>query len=234
MIVMVEPRQSVRDGFAALFKREGVPLDGIDPTHFEDWLAARDMGERAQIELMLFGAGTVSQSRVRIARSGTSCPLIAITERHGVEATLRLFGLGVDDVVRVPVHARELLVRANTIRSRRAAPAWAMRFGALHVHGDGRDPEVDGMPLALPRRERRVLDVLARASGRYVTKAQLYSALYGSLRTDIAESVVESHVSKLRRKLRRALGSDPITATRFMGYRIDPPARRCAALDAVA
>jgi hypothetical protein len=37
--------------------------------------------------------------------------------------------------------------------------------------------------------------------------------------------VIESHVSKLRKKLRDRLGFDAIVARRYVGYRLDIPAR---------
>ena len=225
MLLMVDERGVVREGFGGLFEREGVPLDGVAPDRLADWLAALSETEAASIDMVLLGEGAALEEALALLRTRTNAPIIALSERRGVDATLELFGLGVDDVVRVPVHARELLARAGAIRCRRRAEAdRTLRFGLLAVHRDGRDPEVAGAPLTLPRRERRVLEVLARAHGRYVSKAQLYSAVYGLMRTDIEESVVESHVSKLRRKLRRSLGADPITSTRFLGYRLDAPA----------
>jgi DNA-binding response OmpR family regulator len=85
---------------------------------------------------------------------------------------------------------------------------------------DGRDPEVGGVPLPLPRRERRILEFLAANSGRRVTKTQVFNAIYGIFDDEVEENVVESHISKLRKKLRDKLGYDPIDSKRFLGYRL--------------
>ena len=85
---------------------------------------------------------------------------------------------------------------------------------------DGRDPEVDGQPLPLPRRERRILEYLANNSGRRVTKTQVFNAIYGIFDEEVEENVVESHISKLRKKLREKIGFDPIDSKRFLGYRL--------------
>jgi DNA-binding response OmpR family regulator len=67
----------------------------------------------------------------------------------------------VDDVVRKPVHAREIIARISAIR-RRAAPATkATDMGDIRVFNDGRDPEVGGSVLMLPRRERRMIEQFA-------------------------------------------------------------------------
>ncbi len=90
----------------------------------------------------------------------------------------------------------------------------------LQVYLDGRDPQVDGETLALPRRERRILEYLASIGDRRATKAQIYSAIYGLFNENVEETVVESHISKLRKKLRTCLGYDPIDSKRFLGYRL--------------
>lgn len=91
-------------------------------------------------------------------------------------------------------------------------------LGDLRIHLDGRDPEVKGDVLQLPRRERRILEYLARNQGRRVSKTQIFNFIYGVFDEGIDESVVESHVSKLRKKLRHALGYDPVDSKRYLRY----------------
>ena len=82
--------------------------------------------------------------------------------------------------------------------------------------------------MALPRRERRILEFLATHRNRRVTKAQIFHAIYGLFDEDVEESVVESHVSKLRKKLRQRMGFDPIDSKRFLGYCLVEPQRAAA------
>ena len=90
----------------------------------------------------------------------------------------------------------------------------------MRIFLDGRDPEIDGQPLPLPRRERRILEYLASNCGRRVTKTQVFNSIYGLFDDEVEENVVESHISKLRKKLRDKLGYDPIDSKRFLGYRL--------------
>ncbi len=151
--------------------------------------------------------------------------MIAINDVASLEGTLSLFADGVDDVVRKPVHVREIIARLGAIR-RRAAHArvperQAAPAAAVAVYFDGRDPEINGAALNLPRRERRILEFLIANRGRRVTKTQIFNAIYGIFDEDVEENVVESHVSKLRKKLRQRLGYDPIDSKRFLGYCIE-------------
>ena len=228
MIVVVEERELIASGFKAMFAREGVAASVMDGAELDAWIEAADGDDVNVVDMFLIGGtlagnGENAGRTVEAVRRRTGAPVIGVAEGPRLDATLALFSAGCDDVVRAPIHVREILARAAAIRCRRRAEADpTLRFGALTVHMDGRDPLIDGVALALPRRERRVLEVLAGARGRFVTKPQLFSAVYGLFCTDVEESVVESHVSKLRRKLRERLGRDPIEARRFQGYAFAP------------
>jgi DNA-binding response OmpR family regulator len=126
----------------------------------------------------------------------------------------------VDDVVRKPVHAREIIARIGAIRRRVTMPAKATDVGELRVFSDGRDPEIGGEVITLPRRERRILEYLIANRSRRVSRNQIFNAVYGLFDEEVEESVVESHISKLRKKLRTALGYDPIDTKRYLGYQI--------------
>ena len=96
-----------------------------------------------------------------------------------------------------------------------------MTVGELRVYFDGREPEANGEPFPLPRRERRILEFLLRCRGRRVSKAQIFNAVYGLFDENVDENVIESHISKLRKKLKHRLGFDPINSKRFLGYCIE-------------
>jgi DNA-binding response OmpR family regulator len=136
---------------------------------------------------------------------------------------------GVDDVVRKPVHVREILARVHAIRRRAEARQDCASVGGIQVFFNGSDPLVNGEALSLPRRERRILEYLLVNRGRRLTKAQIFNAVYGLFDDDVEENVIESHISKLRKKLRARLGYDPIDSQRFLGYLlVTPPAQETA------
>ena len=121
------------------------------------------------------------------------------------------------------MHAREILARFNAIKRRSSAASGSAKIGALCVHFDGRDPEINGETLPLPRRERRILEFLASHRGRRLTKNQIFQSIYGIFDEEVEESVIESHVSKLRKKLRLKVGYDVIDSKRYIGYCLVEP-----------
>ena len=220
MIVIVDERKLVTEGYSSLFDREGVASAGFASGEFDEWVESAADEDVKSVRAFLIGdcgEDTVSPRKIR---GRTAAPVIALSEHHSLENTLRLFESGVDDVIRKPVHIREILARISAIRRRAQEEASFTEIGAMRIFMDGRDPEIHGEPLPLPRRERRILEYLASNRGRRVTKTQVFNAIYGIFDEEVEENVVESHISKLRKKLREKLGQDPIDSKRFLGYRL--------------
>jgi DNA-binding response OmpR family regulator len=220
MIVIVDERELVTEGYNSLFDREGVACAGFAPGEFGEWVSSAAEIDLKSVRAFLLGDCREGSISPRQIRDRTGAPIIALSEQNSLENTLRLFESGVDDVIRKPVHIREILARITAIRRRAQEDVSFTEIGAMRIFMDGRDPEIDGQPLALPRRERRILEYLASNRGRRVTKTQVFNAIYGIFDEDVEENVVESHISKLRKKLREKLGTDPIDSKRFLGYRL--------------
>src|SRR5690606_27820559 len=221
MIVVVDERELVKDGYTSLFGREGIPSTGFDPAEFSDWVSTAAEGDINAVEAFLIGQGERMLELPRAIRDRSQAPVIAVSDLPSLDATLALFDSGVDDVVRKPVHPREILARAAAIRRRLKAIANHTDVGQIRVFSDGRDPEIAGETFPLPRRERRFLEYLVATRGRRVTKTLIFNAIYGIFDEEVEENVVESHISKLRKKLRKKLGFDPVDSKRFLGYCID-------------
>ncbi len=218
MIVIVDERETVNGGYTSWFDREGVSATGILPTDFDNWVktvADRDM---LAVEAFLLGDCRDRHVLPRIIKGRSTAAVIAMNDNKSLEETLDLFAAGVDDVVRKPIHVREILARIKAIRNRQRLEAGWTDIGEIRVFSDGRDPEVRGEVLALPRRERRILEYLVAHRGGRVTKTQIFNSVYGLFNEDIDENVVESHISKLRKRLRHRLGYDPIQSQRYLGY----------------
>ncbi len=220
MIVIIDERELVKEGYNSLFNREGVASAGFGSTEFGEWVETVADDDIRAVSAFLLGECSSDIVLPRRIRDRSPAPVIALSDQHSLENTLRLFESGVDDVIRKPVHIREILARISAISRRAQDEKSYSQFGDLRIFMDGRDPEIAGDPLPLPRRERRILEFLASNAGRRVTKTQVFNAIYGIFDEEVEENVVESHISKLRKKLREKLGFDPIDSKRFLGYRL--------------
>lgn len=220
MIILVDDRRDVTDAYRASFGREGISAASFTPSDFDNWFHSTSGPDLAAVEAFILGDFAHRETVTRAIKTRSEAPAIALNESTGLEITLKLFAAGVDDVVRKPVHAREIIARIGAIRRRATPVAKATDLGDLRVFNDGRDPEVGGRTLVLPRRERRILEYLAANRNRRVSRNQIFNAVYGLFDEEVEESVVESHISKLRKKLRMVLGYDPIDTKRYLGYQI--------------
>jgi DNA-binding response OmpR family regulator len=220
MIVIVDERETVKDGYTSWFDREGVSATGLCPEDFDNWVETASEPDILAVEAFLLGDCRDRRALPRLIKGRSRAAVIAMNDNKCLEETLDLFAAGVDDVVRKPIHVRAIMARIKAIRSRNNGDADSMVVGEIRAFSDGRDPEVGGKVLSLPRRERRILEYLVTNRGRRVTKTQIFNSVYGPFGEDIDENVVESHISKLRKRLRNALGYDPVDSQRYLGYRL--------------
>jgi two-component system, OmpR family, flagellar system response regulator FtcR len=223
MIVIVDDRESVSEGYAAWFDREGVSATGLSPTDFGNWVTTVSDPDILAVEAFLLGDCSQRHVFPRLIKGRSRAAIIAMNDNKSLEETLDLFAAGVDDVVRKPIHVREILARIKAIRARTRGRSEGTVLGDLRVFSDGRDPEIRSEVLPLPRRERRILEYLVNNMGCRVTKTQIFNSVYGLFSEYIDENVIESHISKLRKRLRHRLGYDPIDSQRFLGYRLIVP-----------
>lgn len=220
MIIIVDERQMVTEAYESSFTREGIASMGFAPMDFNNWVSAAAAPDLEAVEAFILGDCIDREDYPRQIRNRSKAPVIALNENPGLEHTLKIFAAGVDDVVRKPVHVREIMARVEAIRRRREDDGGYIDVGDIRIFSNGCDPIVKGEVMLLPRRERRILEYLVSRRGRLVSKAQIFSSIYGIFDEDVQENVIESHISKLRKKLRNRLGFDPIESKRYLGYRL--------------
>jgi two-component system, OmpR family, flagellar system response regulator FtcR len=224
MYVIVDDRKSVAKSYVEGLVREGVSSISFAATEFWDWLQSASEPDLAAIDAFLLGEVDARGRLPRAVRKRSPAPIIAMSGQKMLKNTLELFEAGVDDVVHVPIHLREILARTAAITRRGTGDLPQAGETSIRVFFNGRDPEIGGHSLTLPRRELRILEYMVSNRGKWITKTQIFNAIYGIFESTFDESVIESHVSKLRRKLRDRLGFDAIVARRYVGYRLDIPA----------
>jgi DNA-binding response OmpR family regulator len=218
MFIVVASQQSAAAGYVSEFQHEGIPSMGLFSNDFQTWLADPSKTEIQDARGFLVDESEMPASFARTLRQRTPAPIIAFSETRSLEKTLELLTAGIDDVVRRPVHVKEILARSEAIWRRHHESQPLASTDRVRVFQNGQDAEIDGQPLILPRRELCILEYFHRNRGRSVSKTQVFNAVYDNREAGVSDTVVEGHISKLRKKLRQRLGYDPIMAKRFEGY----------------
>ncbi len=71
MIVVVDERELVKDGYTSLFGREGIPSTGFDPGEFGEWVQSAADSDIAAVEAFLIGQGQQTSELPRAIRDRT-------------------------------------------------------------------------------------------------------------------------------------------------------------------
>ncbi len=162
---------------------------------------------------------------LRQVRRTLHSPVIMLTAR--VEEVDRLIGLelGADDYICKPFSPREVVARVKAVLRRGGLPGAAVQDApALALDETLWQARLHGQPLALTRREFRLLQALTRQSGRIFSRAQLLDLAYGDT-LDVNERAIDSHIKNLRKKLKAAGNGehDWIRSVYGVGFAFDPP-----------
>jgi two-component system OmpR family response regulator len=153
--------------------------------------------------------------------TGTTLPVLMLTNADRVEQRIRGLEAGADDcIVRSCVMA-ELVARVEALGRRQPPPADATTLRARDIEMNllRRQVHRAGRAIDLQPREFRLLEQLLRHSNRILTRPMLLESVW-QLGFDPRTSVVETQMSRLRSKLNDGFESDAIQTVRGVGYKI--------------
>lgn len=146
-------------------------------------------------------------SVLRELRQWSAVPVIMLTVRAGEAEKVAALDAGANDYVTKPFGVQELmariraLLRASATGPEQDSPVYTL--DALRIDLARREVFVDGVPVALTRKEFALLAMLARNAGRVVTQPQLLRELWGPTHEE------DTHYLRiLVAKLRQKLGDD--------------------------
>jgi DNA-binding response OmpR family regulator len=156
-------------------------------------------------------------------RKTSDTPVVFLSARSGVEATVEGLELGADDYLAKPFDPDELAARVRAVLRRAAEPqpAPTVTMGDVTVDFDRRVATRNGEAVQLGRMEWEVLRKLARSPGQVVLATDLLREIWGEGYVDDLQ-VLRICVSRLRRKLGgHPGGRSPLRTYRNVGYALD-------------
>ena len=154
-------------------------------------------------------------------RSGLRIPVLMLTARTDVASRVAGLEAGADDYLGKPFALAELRARLSALLRRGTRPLRGeiFRRGPVSVDFGRRQAWVGGQEVAITRRELEVLERLAEAGGRAVSRDDLLQDVWGEATRETAASL-EVMVARLRRKLERPGGSPIVRTVRGYGYAV--------------
>lgn len=152
-------------------------------------------------------------------RRRSSVPVIMLTARGAREDCVQGLNTGADDYLAKPFGPEELAARIAAVlrrtRNTQTAKVENIHIGRLRLNAATRSAWIAEEPVDITSTEFDILDVLARAAGKVVTRDQVCGVLYQRQATPFERSI-EVHISHLRRKIEGA--GVTIRSIRGVGY----------------
>ncbi len=158
-------------------------------------------------------------------REWSTVPVIVISVRNAQDVIVALLNRGADDFVTKPFHTGELIARIEAVHRRRA-PEREIVFvcGRLRIDRESHEVAIGESPVRLTPTEYAILELLARNSGKIVTRDRILREVWGPS-GDAEEGNLRVYISSLRKKIE----SDPVNPELLLtepgvGYRLLSPA----------
>lgn len=149
---------------------------------------------------------------------GQTTSVLILTARDAVDDRVSGLTSGADDYLVKPFAMAELVARLRALERRRThALELVLSRGNVRFDPNCREAQVDGRPVALPRREMDALEYLLRRAGRVVPRAILEEALY-PMGEELASNAVDVLIHRLRKRLQDARADVSIVTMRGVGY----------------
>ncbi len=217
-ILLVEDDAETREALTRFLTDEGYRVVGA---------ARGDAAARAlktgTIAAAILDVGLPDGSGIDFCRdwrsAGLRLPILILTARTDVSSRVRGLDAGADDYLGKPFALSELRARLRALLRRGSDPEQqrALTLGPLMIDFGRRQAWIDEVEVPLTRREIDVLERLAWARGRVVSRQDLLEEIWGESTPEAAASL-EVIVARLRRKLERGEKESLIRTVRGLGY----------------
>lgn len=214
-LLLVEDNLQLAHWLASLLRAQSFVVDHVQDGDDADRLL-RDAGyDVVLLDLNIPGLPGKSVLR-RLRERRDAVPVLVLTATASLDQKVLCLEMGADDYLVKPVEVRELVARIKTlVRRRMPDKANDVVLGDLVYDLRTRAFTLAGAAMALPPRERSVLEALALRAGSTVGKQALVDSVF-ALDEDGSTDAIEIYVHRLRRKLEASQAT--IVTLRGVGY----------------
>jgi DNA-binding response OmpR family regulator len=200
-VLLIDDDKKHSDLLQAYFKRFGIQLACAADAAEGMRKLRREDPDLLLLDVMLPGKDGFEICRE--IRRTSDIPIIMLTARGDVIDRVSGLELGADDYVGKPFEPRELVARVQAILRRfefGITRSGKLRFDGLTIDPELRTVLIDGQLADLTSMEYELLLILARRSGKKLSRDEILSELRG-IDTAILTRSVDIMISRLRHKL---------------------------------
>lgn len=213
-ILVVEDEPDLGDAVLRHLRRQGYAVDWQ-----RDGQSAQEVLSYQQYDLVVLDIGLPRKDGFAVVRwlrgQGNRTPVLMLTARSNIEDRVGALDFGADDFLSKPFDLREFDARCRALlRRTQGVASGTTVIGELEFDRGAKVAKLRGVPLTLPNREYRLLEILIGNVDRVVSKDDIASQLF-DFDAEGGSNAIELYIGRLRRKLGTALR---IRTVRGVGY----------------
>jgi two-component system KDP operon response regulator KdpE len=221
-VLVVDDEGRIRRFLAISLRAQGYEVD--EAANGRDALQ-RLAGQGFQLVILDLGLPDLDGRDVlRALRAFSAVPVLVLSVRASESEKVALLDAGANDYMSKPFGMQELSARLRVLLRQPVGADVAAAFddGVLRVDFSLRQAWLEGLPLALSRKEWSLLALLVQHAGQLVTQPQLLRQLWGPTHLDDTH-YLRILAAKLRGKLGddaanpRYIATEPGVGLRFVG-----------------
>ncbi|MBS0291482.1 MAG: response regulator transcription factor [Proteobacteria bacterium] len=214
-LLLIEDDAQLAHWLARLLRAQDFVVDQVTDGDAADRLLLQGRYDVVLLDLnlpLLSGKGVLRRLRAR--QDGVA--VIVLTATASLDQKVACLEMGADDYLVKPIEVRELVARIHAlVRRQMPAKASELRCGDLHYDLPTRQFRLGGAALALPPRERTLLETLMLHAGQAVSRQALQDSLFG-LDDEASADAIDLYLHRLRKRLEAS--SATIMTLRGVGW----------------
>ncbi len=219
LILVVEDDREIAD-MLELYLRH----DGHQTERASDGEGALQLFRAARPDLVILDVGLPKLDGLEVLRrirEAGRTPVVMLTARSEEVDELLGLGLGADSYLTKPCSPRKVMAHVKAVLRRNDLgedEPDIVRVGPLEVDSYRVEARVDKTVLHLTPTEFKLLETLARAPGKAMSRTELFDAAMPE--SDALERAIDRHLKNIRAKLAEQGADDILETVRGVGYRL--------------
>ena len=216
-ILLIEDYAPLRESLQQGLRENGYAVDAAGDGEEGLWYASTGEYEVVVLDLRLPGMDGLEILR-RLRAQKNKVHVLIVTAKDSVHDRVEGLDLGADDYLVKPFEFSELLARVRAlVRRKYDQKEPVIRVADVEVDTSARAVRRSGRPVYLTVREYAILEILARKSGRVVSRETIMEGVY-DFAAELSSNVIDVYIGRLRRKLEIEGGNNILHTKRGFGY----------------
>lgn len=218
-ILVIEDNLALRSSLAGLLQAHGHRADFAADGRCGLALALAEPPDVLVLDLNLPGLDGLSVCRRLREQSDRHVPVLMLTARDSLHDKLQGFDAGADDYLVKPFAGQELLARCLALSQRhRAGTGHLLRIGSLCLDRRSGEAQRHDRRLELLQMPRRILQELAEAWPRTLSRSELIQRLWGD--EPPQSDPLRSHLYLLRQELDKPFAVAMLKTVHGVGFQL--------------